>query len=44
MNSRVKIKEAILGEPHGMDVYKGKLSEQELHAITVYLWGRRVAP
>ena len=41
MDSRVKIKEAILGGAHGMEGYEGKISEQELHAIAVYLWVRR---
>jgi len=41
MNSRVKVKEAVLGGAHGMEGYGGKITEQELHAITVYLWGRR---
>jgi len=41
MDSRVKIKNAILGGAHGMAGYRGILSEQELHAIAVYLWTSR---
>jgi nitrous oxide reductase accessory protein NosL len=41
MDSRVKIKEAVLGGGHGMDNYRGKITEQDLHAITVYVWRQR---
>jgi mono/diheme cytochrome c family protein len=41
MDNRVKIKEAILGGSHNMEGYKGKVTEKELHAITIYVWTRR---
>jgi mono/diheme cytochrome c family protein len=41
MDSRVKIKEAVLGGSHTMAGYEGKISEKELHAITLYLWTNR---
>ena len=41
MDSRVKIKEKILGGTHKMEGYKGKITEKELHAITIYLWTQR---
>lgn len=42
MDSRVKIKEKILGGTHKMDGYQDKITEKELHAITIYLWTQRV--
>jgi nitrous oxide reductase accessory protein NosL len=41
MESRVKIKEAVLGGSHGMEGYGGRITEQELHAIAVYIWAQR---
>jgi len=41
MDSRVKIKEKILGGTPKMEGYKGKIAEKELHAITIYLWTQR---
>ena len=41
LDNRVSIKEAILGGSRGMEGYKGKLTEKELHAITIYVWTRR---
>ena len=41
MDSRVKIKQKILGGTHGMPAYEGKISEKELHAITIYIWTQR---
>ncbi len=41
MDSRVKIKEKILGGTPKMEGYKGKITEKELHAITIYLWTQR---
>ncbi len=41
MDNRVKIKEVILGGTHNMEGYQGKLKEQELHAITIYVWTQR---
>jgi mono/diheme cytochrome c family protein len=41
MDNRVSIKEAIIGGSQGMEGYKGKLTEKELHAITIYVWTRR---
>ena len=41
MDNRVKIKEAILGGSHNMAGYEGKISEKELHAITLYIWTNR---
>ncbi len=37
MDSRVKIKQAILGSKH-KPAYEGKIPEKELHAITLYIW------
>jgi nitrous oxide reductase accessory protein NosL len=41
MDSRVKIKRAILGGSHKMHGYEGKITEKELHAIAVYIWTQR---
>lgn len=41
MDSRVKIKQVILGGTHKMEGYQGKLKEKELHAITIYVWTQR---
>jgi mono/diheme cytochrome c family protein len=41
MDTRVKIKKAILGGSHKMKGYEGKMTEKELHAITVYIWTQR---
>jgi hypothetical protein len=42
MDNRVKIKEKILGgTPHKMEGYKGKITEKQLHAITLYIWVNR---
>jgi NosL protein/cbb3-type cytochrome c oxidase subunit III len=41
MDNRVAIKKAILGGSHKMTGYKGKLTEKELHAITLYIWVNR---
>jgi hypothetical protein len=41
MGNRVKIKEAILAGSHAMEGYEGKLTEKELHAITLYIWTNR---
>ncbi len=41
MDSRVKIKKVILGGSHKMEGYRGKITEKELHAITIYVWTRR---
>lgn len=42
MDNRVKIKEKILGgTPPKMEGYKGKITEKELHAITLYIWVNR---
>jgi acid stress-induced BolA-like protein IbaG/YrbA len=41
MDSRVKIKQVILGGTHKMEGYQGKITEKELHAITIYVWTRR---
>jgi nitrous oxide reductase accessory protein NosL len=41
MDNRVKIKKMILGGTHKMDGYQGKISEKELHAITLYVWTQR---
>ncbi len=41
MDNRVSIKEAIIGGSPSMEGYKGKLTEKELHAITIYVWTRR---
>lgn len=40
MDSRVKIKQAILGPKHKPS-YEGKIPEKELHAITLYIWTQR---
>jgi len=40
MDSRVKIKQAILGPEHKPS-YEGKIPEKELHAITLYIWTQR---
>jgi nitrous oxide reductase accessory protein NosL len=41
MDSLVKIKEAVLGGAHGMEGYGEKITEQDLHAIAVYVWSQR---
>jgi nitrous oxide reductase accessory protein NosL len=41
MDSRVKIKTVILGGSHKMEGYQGKITEKELHAITIYVWTQR---
>jgi mono/diheme cytochrome c family protein len=41
MDSRVKIKEAIMKGTHNMAGYEGKIPEKELHAITIYIWTQR---
>lgn len=41
MDSRVKIKQVILGGTHKMEGYQGKITEKELHAITIYVWTQR---
>jgi hypothetical protein len=41
MDNRVKIKKVILGGTHKMDAYQGKVTEKELHAITIYVWTQR---
>jgi nitrous oxide reductase accessory protein NosL len=41
MDSRVKIKKLILGGSHKMEGYQGKITEKELHAITIYVWTQR---
>ncbi len=41
MDSRVKIKEKVLGGGHKMEGYEGKIPEKELHAITIYVWTQR---
>ena len=41
MDSRVKIKKMILVGSHKMEGYQGKITEKELHAITIYVWTRR---
>jgi nitrous oxide reductase accessory protein NosL len=43
MNTRIKIKEAILKGAPGMHGYEGKLDEKDLHSITLYLWSLRPA-
>lgn len=40
MDSRVKIKQAILGTKHKAS-YEGKIPEKDLHAITLYIWTQR---
>lgn len=41
MDSRVKIKETVLGGPGRMPAFRGKITEKELHAVTIYVWTRR---
>lgn len=41
MDSRVKIKEKILRGGGRMPAFEGKLTEKELHAITLYIWENR---
>jgi hypothetical protein len=41
MDSRVKIKQQILSGSHQMQGYQGKVTEKELHAITIYVWTMR---
>jgi len=41
MDTRVKIKQVILGGSHKMEGYQGKITEKELHAITIFVWTRR---
>jgi len=41
MDNRVKIKETILSGTHKMEGYQGKITEKELHAITLYIWSQR---
>jgi hypothetical protein len=41
MDSRVKIKQQILGGCHQMKGFEGKIPEKELHAITIYVWTQR---
>jgi mono/diheme cytochrome c family protein len=41
MDSRVKIKHVILSGTHKMQGYQGKITEKELHAITIYVWTQR---
>jgi len=41
MDSRVKIKQVILGGKNKMEGYQVKITEKELHAITIYVWTRR---
>jgi mono/diheme cytochrome c family protein len=41
MDSRVKIKQVILGGTHKMQGFQGKIPEKELHAITIYVWTQR---
>lgn len=41
IDSRVKIKKTILDGTHEMKGYKGKISDKELHAITLYVWTQR---
>ena len=41
MDSRVKIKQVILGGTQKMQGYQGKITEKELHAITIYVWTQR---
>jgi len=41
VDSRVKIKEKILGGSQKMEGYEGKIPEKELHAITIYIWIQR---
>ena len=41
MDSRVKIKKHILAGSHKMKGYSDKITEKELHAITIYVWTQR---
>ncbi|MCP4745102.1 MAG: hypothetical protein GY874_03020 [Desulfobacteraceae bacterium] len=41
MDSRMKIKEAILSGSHKVQNYSRKIPEKELHSITLYLWDQR---
>jgi nitrous oxide reductase accessory protein NosL len=41
MDTRIKIKEAILRGGPGMAGYAGKLNEKDLHTIMLYLWSLR---
>jgi hypothetical protein len=41
MDSRVKIKKVILGGSHKMVGYQGKITEKELHPITIFVWTQR---
>ncbi|MEW6375003.1 MAG: nitrous oxide reductase accessory protein NosL [Thermodesulfobacteriota bacterium] len=41
MDSRVKIKEAIVKGVPGMPGYEGKIDEKGLHSITLYIWSLR---
>jgi len=41
MDSRVKIKGAIVRGAPGMPGYEGKIDEKELHSITLYIWSLR---
>jgi mono/diheme cytochrome c family protein len=41
MDSRVKIKQQILGGSRGMKGFEGKIPEKALHAITIYVWTQR---
>jgi len=41
IDSRVKIKKVILSGSNKMEGYQGKITEKELHPITIYVWTRR---
>jgi nitrous oxide reductase accessory protein NosL len=41
MDSRVKIKQTIMDGTPKMPGYEGKIPENELHAITIYIWTQR---
>jgi len=41
MDTRVKIKEAIIKGCPGMQGYEGKIDEKDLHSITLYIWSLR---
>lgn len=41
MDSRIKIKEAIIKGGSGMQNYEGKIDEKDLHSITLYIWSLR---
>lgn len=41
MDTRVKIKKAIMEGGKGMPFFEGKIPEKELHAITLYIWTLR---